>query len=1046
MNPARAERVQELFAAALEHPAESRAAFLATVDDPDVSAEVISLLEAHESSGRLDSLLERLRGLRLESPPVPASEMLHRLQAPLANRYRVERELARGGMAIVFLAEDIRHRRPVAIKVLKPELTHALGTERFLQEIAIAAPLAHPNILPLHDSGELLIEDPERGAGAGWRILYYVMPYVEHESLRRRLDREGVLPLDDALRIAREVADALGYAHRRGIVHRDVKPENILLEAGHAVVSDFGIARAMKAAGDDDLSDALIALGTPAYMSPEQARGDQRLDGRSDIYSLGCVLYEMLAGAPPFAGQSVDEVLRRHLDDAPALVRNVPEVVSRAVGRAMAKAPADRYPTADAFAEALVVSPARVTLTRRRRMTTLGAAVALVATIAVAAVAERARSPLPAAASVVAVLPLIPTAPDTGLARLGRDLVVTLSANLDGVSGMRTVDALTILAQTSSAVLSRDAGARLAGQLGASSVVVGAIGRRGSNVEIDVQMVATDDGHVLARASSIGRTDDLGALTDSVTWALLREVWRTRAPPTPNVAAVTTRSMPALRAFLEGEREALESRWDAASQSYARAMRADSTFWLAYWRYAFARWWYLEAVDDSIIAAIRRHRYALPERDRLVFDSWVTDTFSVALAHSADVTRRYPDYWPGWMQHADWLFHVGPVYGHTRAEAKVALERTVALNPALIPAWEHLFWAAMPDDTVAAARAVDALAGAGFSRASVNEFGFDIGRVYRFELAMRRSSAVDDGLRDSIVVDLITTARGRLGSGATYPAAQIALSERVLQARPRPALAALHERLLAEAWATRGAWDSTLVIAERYSKRPTGADAIHAYRLAVVATWLGAVPSAQPLRLRPIAARAAERPGANAMTRAEVAWLDGLFAAARRDRDGLTAARERLRLVDTVSTELLDRTLGAFEAALSGERSLAARTLANTNWRNPDLLVPGYGAHPYVIAVSRLAAARWLAAEGALAEADQLLQWFEAPWALDGYRPARRVLGALATLERARIAARQNRSADARDAYASFLRQYDAAVDSHAALADEARRVVARRW
>lgn len=200
----------------------------------------------------------------------------------------------------------------------------------------------------------------------------------------------------------------------------------------------------------------------------------------------------------------------------------------------------------------------------------------------------------------------------------------------------------------------------------------------------------------------------------------------------------------------------------------------------------------------------------------------------------------------------------------------------------------------------------------------------------------------------------------------------------------------------------------------------------------------------QALRLRLIAAQTAEQPNANAMTRAEVAWLDGLFAVARRDRQGLVAARDSLRLIDTVSTELLDRTLGAFEAELSGERGLAARTLANTNWRNPDLLVPGYGAHPYVIAVSRLAAARWLAAEGALTEADRLLRWFEASWALDGYRPARRVLGALATLERARIAARQDRGTAARDAYATFLRRYDAPVDSHAGLVDEAGRVVAR--
>ena len=217
-----------------------------------------------------------------------------RLQGALADRYRFDRKLGAGGMATVYLAHDLKHERKVAMKVLRPELVHALGPERFLREIATTANLHHPHILPLYDSGRT----PE----ASGAFLYYVMPFVEGESLRDRLNREKQLPLDDALRFAREVADALSYAHGRGVIHRDIKPENILLESGHALVADFGIARAVGSAGVDRLTETGLAVGTPAYMSPEQAAGERDLDGRSDIYALGCVLYEMLAGQPPFTG------------------------------------------------------------------------------------------------------------------------------------------------------------------------------------------------------------------------------------------------------------------------------------------------------------------------------------------------------------------------------------------------------------------------------------------------------------------------------------------------------------------------------------------------------------------------------------------------------------------------------------------------------------------------------------------------------------------------------------------------------------------------
>jgi len=314
------------------------------------------------------------------------ADLADRLQAALADRYRLERELGRGGMGLVYLAEDLKHGRRVAVKVLRPELTQSLGADRFLREIRISAQLNHPNILTLIDSGTM------------GGFMYYVLPYVEGESLRDRLDREGALPIEDAVRITREAADALAYAHSLGVVHRDIKPENILFEAGHAVVADFGIAHAVSEAGGAKLTESGLAVGTPAYMSPEQAMASGPADARSDIYSLGCVLYEMLAGAPPYVGPTPQAALaRKVVEPVPGLrvVREtVPPGVERAIMRALAKAPPDRYATAHEFADALTgatgdaVEPTpRPVEFPRGRLVTAAAAIVVIAAAAYVALA-----------------------------------------------------------------------------------------------------------------------------------------------------------------------------------------------------------------------------------------------------------------------------------------------------------------------------------------------------------------------------------------------------------------------------------------------------------------------------------------------------------------------------------------------------------------------------------------------------------------------------------------------------------------------------------
>jgi eukaryotic-like serine/threonine-protein kinase len=267
------------------------------------------------------------------------------LAETLRDRYTLERELGRGGMATVYLAHDVRDRRPVALKVMHRALAGALGAERFLREIDIAASLSHPHIVPLCDSGN-----------AG-ELLYYIMPYIDGESLYRRLERDRQLPLEEALRITHDVAEALGYAHSRGVLHRDMKPENILLAGGRALVADFGLARAIGAADQKKLTETGVSVGSVYYMSPEQIRGDSDLDQRADIYGLGCILYEMLTGEAPYAGALVHQVIARTVRAPVPSVRGlspaVPAAVDQAVTRALAKTAAERFATMEEFAAAL---------------------------------------------------------------------------------------------------------------------------------------------------------------------------------------------------------------------------------------------------------------------------------------------------------------------------------------------------------------------------------------------------------------------------------------------------------------------------------------------------------------------------------------------------------------------------------------------------------------------------------------------------------------------------------------------------------------------
>ena len=421
------------------------------------------------------------------------------LRTGLADRYRLERELGRGGMARVYLAHDLKHDRPVALKVLDPELSATLGSERFLREVRTAARLQHPNILTVFDSGAA----GQPGGGAelpGAELLWYSMPYVEGESLRDRLRREIQLPVDQAAAIAREVAEALDYAHGRDVLHRDIKPENILLSRGHALVADFGIARALR--GDEPgragerLTQAGLTLGTPAYMSPEQASGADRLDARSDVYSLGCVLFEMLAGEPPFTGPTAQAVIAKRFTEAVPSTRRggraVPQELDRIVLRALAPVPADRFPPAAALAEALRAGEPWTSRATERR--------------------EPPDAPEPS----IAVLPFANLSPSPDNEYFADGMTDELINALAKVRGLHVVSRTSCFAFKGRPEDAREIGRRLQ----VRTVLEGSVRRAGPRLRVSTQLIDVADGFLLWSESFDREAEDVFAIQDEIARAI----------------------------------------------------------------------------------------------------------------------------------------------------------------------------------------------------------------------------------------------------------------------------------------------------------------------------------------------------------------------------------------------------------------------------------------------------------------------------------------------------------------------------------------------
>ena len=552
------------------------------------------------------------------------TDPIARLDLALKGRYRVERQLGAGGMATVFLAEDPKHHRQVAIKVLHPELSATLGAERFLREIEIAANLSHPHILPLHDSG------------GESDVLYYVMPFVDGQSLRDRLAKGGALPIDEATAIVREVADALAYAHAHGVVHRDIKPENILLSSGHALVTDFGVAKAVsEAASAASLTATGVSLGTPAYMAPEQAAADPDVDRRADIYALGVMAYEMIAGVKPFVGATATQVIAGHLTRAPEPLAShrpsVPPALAALVARCLEKNPADRWQSAEDLRRAVETIDAAMPIlakpTRRARWRPVAIGVLAIAVLGVAGFSWFARTGR--AGTLIGDDVLAPNdvvlvsefENHTADSSLGRTITDAIRIDLQDSRVVRVMSQSEMWAGLDRMGIAHDAALppakvqELAEREGVKAFVVGSIARVGASYQISARVVATNGGsEALTALATAPDSTKLIAAVQEVGRKLRRRIGESlrsvlAAPP---LVQVTTASLPALRAYSASRRAEAEGKRQQAIVLAKEALASDSTFASA-WAGLFVTYTNLGYVQLASEAAARA--YAL--RDRL---------------------------------------------------------------------------------------------------------------------------------------------------------------------------------------------------------------------------------------------------------------------------------------------------------------------------------------------------------------------------------------------------------------------------------------------
>lgn len=649
------------------------------------------------------------------------------LERTLSPGLVIERELGGGGMAHVFVAREIALDRLVVVKVLPPSLAGA-SLERFRREIQLAAALQHPHIVPVHTAGE---------AGG---FLFYTMPYIKGESLRYRLGEGEPLPVAEVVRVLRDVTSALAYAHAHGVVHRDIKPDNVLMSGDHAVVTDFGVAKALDAAtrsgprsgtgpqSVDNMTAAGVAVGTPAYMAPEQAAGDPDTDHRADLYAIGLLGYELLTGRSPFASlSSPHELITAQLVERPRPVdelrTDVPSALADLVMQCLEKRPEDRPVDAGAVREALdaVLTPSGGFTTAARRPRTRArrigiAAGVLVAVIAAGLVAMRARSGPALDADLVAVVPFQPPA-SAELRYLREGMMDLFAARLTGDAGSaRAADPRAVLhalrrdGLADTGLVLRERALALAERVGAGQLLMGEITGTSSSLTLRATLLDVRDGRARAQAAATGPADSVAQLVDRLAVQLLAM----RAGESARLASFTSHSFPAIRSYLAGLALYRHGRYQAAGTQFSRALAEDSTFALAGLGLTIAANWYGDYSQARVGAqAAWAHRTRLSPRDRALLEATVGPNFP-ALSSSAQVIAaraRYRDLAPeraeAWFEYGDALFHFGFSVGNQGAhvDAMQAFSRALAIDSTFSPALEHMVLiAARAGDTIATRR------------------------------------------------------------------------------------------------------------------------------------------------------------------------------------------------------------------------------------------------------------------------------------------------------------------------------------------------------